>query len=381
MTITFQRVQSGDLVTANLMNQMMAAIESLDTRLNSMTSSVPSNVLAITQVLPAGTVRVGDKLQIIGGGFSSTPSLNLVTIGGVPVNVETGSTTSLLLVFVPGLPGLPGDGTGLPVTLSVSNTKGTVTSSLSVASPDVFQAQLLVSNTAAPPDAQILPNTSKTYTYQFTVTVFTTKDETFLFTPSVDLGWAAVATPASKLVQKTTGFTGTPVTVNVDVTVPSLAAGVKGKLTVTAKSQSNPSLKNTNAVDITVGSAPIAAQGDFTVAFANAVDGAASIAIDGAVELPKVGTLGEIDFQAGFKSTAQPNSKYNVTATIDKPTGWTITLVNPPILNVGTVPAFAPIAVQLTASAAAQPANLVVKATLQTDATKFATGSQPIRAK
>jgi hypothetical protein len=370
MAISFQRVQSGDLITANLMNQIMAAIESLDAR--SATGPTTTNMLMINKILPSSSVQTGDKIQIVGTGFDNTPALNLVSIGGVPVTVEGGSST-LIIVTVPATPG--------PVLLVVSNTNGTTSFPLTVTSAGALQAQMLVSNTGGPSDPKILQN--KTYTYQFTATIFTSKDETFLFSPSVDLGWTAVATPTSKFVSKTLGNTGTPVLVSVDVTIPNNTPDTtKGKLTLEARSQSNGTLKNSGSTDITVGAAAIQPTSDFTVAFANSVDGSASIANDGVVELPKNATLGEIDFQATFTSAAQGNNaKYDVTTTLDNSTGWTIVQTNPPGFSVGVVPSsFSPIAVQLKGSSTAVPTNLNIKVSLHSDPTKFNIGSQKIRA-
>jgi hypothetical protein len=370
MAITFQRVQPGDLITANLMNQIMAAIEALDARSTSVSTS--SGAIQITQVLPSSAVQTGDKIQIIGTGFSSTLSQNLVSIGGVPVAVEGGSP-SLLVVTVPGTPG--------PVLLVVSNSNGTATFPLNVTSAGGLQAQLLVSNTGGPADPQILAN--HTYAYTFTVTVFTNKDETFLFTPTVDAGWTAVANPTSQLVAKTTGNTGTPVVVTVNVTVPNgTANGVKGKLTLGARSQSNAAFKSEGSTTITVGSAPITPTNLWNVAFANLVDGAAAIAGDGSVTLPKTGTVGEIDFQASFTAGAPgSNAHYDVAASLDDATGWTIVLTNPAAFNVGVVPSqFAPLAVQLKASNTAVATNLNLKVSLTSDPTKFSIGTQKIRA-
>ena len=117
--------------------------------------------------------------------------------------------------------------------------------------------------------------------------------------------------------------------------------------------------------------------------FANSVDGSATIANDGAVELPKSGAVGEVDYQVTLTSSAQGNNaQYDVTATLDDPTGWTLVQTNPPNFKVGVVPSsFSPIAVLLKASNSAVTTNLNLKVSLHTDATKFNIGSQKVRAK
>jgi hypothetical protein len=99
----FERVSPGDLITANLVNRMMTAIEDLQVKVAGFESSTSTaSGPVILDVLPSRTIQLGQSIAIVGRNFAQPPDHNDVSIGGVPVvRFAPGSSASQLNVTVP----------------------------------------------------------------------------------------------------------------------------------------------------------------------------------------------------------------------------------------------------------------------------------------
>src|SRR5262245_53865495 len=103
MSLVVPSVRAGDLITADFMNQLIAAVNDLETRLAQLEGITPgaNGAVAITNVSPSD-LHVGDPFTIIGLNFG-TPSLCVVTFNnGNPVTAfKAGSDDTHLLLNVP----------------------------------------------------------------------------------------------------------------------------------------------------------------------------------------------------------------------------------------------------------------------------------------
>lgn len=126
------KVNPGDLIRADMVTEMLGLLLSLDQRVNVLElTSGPATGLFITSIIPAGPIRVGEEMQILGQNFGFSIGAHRVFIDGVQVlSFKTGSTDQKLIFTVPDIANVPV--TGKAVTLSVSNQTATEVRTLNV---------------------------------------------------------------------------------------------------------------------------------------------------------------------------------------------------------------------------------------------------------
>lgn len=102
-----REVRPGDLITAEMMNQVFTDLADLQTRVATLEGRTGGPVL--TNRSPLGDIRVNSLLTLFATGLDSTLSGNTVAIDGVPItSFVAGSDASRLIVLVPDLfAGLP----------------------------------------------------------------------------------------------------------------------------------------------------------------------------------------------------------------------------------------------------------------------------------
>ncbi len=184
-------VAAGDVITAEMMNQVLADIASLQTRVSVLELGIPAlDRPQIVLVSPEDGVRIGSELKVYG--FNLSPSdLTSVSIGDRTVNVFKNSSHSRLLAFdVPSVIGIPQG--GADVRLKITNEFGSddiMVNILPFESTDLT-ATIFISGPTVPPDA-LLPNT--TYTYTYSVSAVTTISATYTLSAEItgDSGWSA----------------------------------------------------------------------------------------------------------------------------------------------------------------------------------------------
>jgi len=118
------KVNRGDLITADLINAMIDEIEVLKQQLG---STGDSPVIAL--IMPSDDLHVGDPLDIRGDNFRFTQGAQLVTFDGVLVTAyKPGTTDSRLLINIPNIPNIPEIGRN--VDLIVANGFGSTSRAL-----------------------------------------------------------------------------------------------------------------------------------------------------------------------------------------------------------------------------------------------------------
>jgi hypothetical protein len=379
------QVRPGELITAELINQILAELESLGTRVTKLEAGVvvtPSESVIITGLQPSGPVPVQSELRILGKNFG-LPAGNVVTIDGVPVSqFKGGSTDTQLILDVPLIAGVPEQ--GKTVTLTVSNPVGFAQTFLVIvpAVQTTPTGSLFVTLSQSPTEPQLLAGQS--YTFVFAVVAFSNMQEVFGLTPSVSTGWTATIvdqsnapiTPPEVSIPKSDPPAGTTRNVRVRVTIPAgTAPNTTAQLRLAVASKRNPTGFNiTSGGDtITVGQPPPPPQ-RVTVSFSAVLGNPpASKNANNVVVIPVAATTYRVDF-----SVVNPDpGNYNFVLTA--PGGlWTAQIEG--ASNSGQLAANqgALVMTSLRAQAGAAPANLVLRVTKADDPTVFGQFTQPI---
>lgn len=197
MAETFPRVQPGDLITADLMNRILAALEGMDgrvTKLEGADSSGGGKAPVITGLMPSGQIRVGQDLTVLGKNFNQPAVNNIVTIDNVRImQFRFASNDTQLSFFIPQVTGLPSQ--GKLVTLTVSHEHGLASTQFTLL-PELTlpTGRVEVVYEVAPILPEGEPNIlgNRSYIFGFSLTSFTDKEATYQVVPNVSgTGWFA----------------------------------------------------------------------------------------------------------------------------------------------------------------------------------------------
>ncbi|RKH28823.1 hypothetical protein [Corallococcus sicarius] len=231
------KVKPGDLITSALFNDLIDYLEAQDQRLKVLEASIAT--VAILDVLPAGLIRMGSEMRVLGRGFG-TASLNTVLVDTVMITAfKAGSSDSQLIFELPAIPNVPS--TGRFVSLAVSNARGYASTTVQVgpAVPTVPEGSSLVTLSQTPTGSI---TAGATYDFFYTLKVISNMDETFKLTPTLQppagsavTGWATTVTDTTAArtplpngeitMAKGDAPSGTTKQVVVRVTIPPGATG------------------------------------------------------------------------------------------------------------------------------------------------------------
>jgi hypothetical protein len=179
-------VRPGDLITADLMNQILNDLADLQVRVAQLEgSAAASGVLKIAKILPA-VLRMGDELKVFGSGLAPAQLKSLSIEGNsVPLSaLKTGSNAALLIFDVPPILGIPDAGKN--VVLAVENTAGASDFGTFYVLPGIatnLEASFNVQRTTVAPGGNTTANTN--YDYTFSIEAFTSRDETYTLEPKL----------------------------------------------------------------------------------------------------------------------------------------------------------------------------------------------------
>jgi hypothetical protein len=250
------KVTAGELITAQLMNRIIEALNALERKVAEFADAV-----VIDEVSPPGDWRMGEQVTVRGRNFG-LPSQNKVTVasgGSIRVTLKSGSSDRLLLFDVPQFEGVPAS--GADGSFMIESPLGSAMEEIRILPPRALpQGQILV-GVAPPQVAAIEPG--RTYDYTCTVKFRTTESETFALTATAGTAqtrWAvavtdASQTPLSELFVPTAPAPGVDREVHVRITVPANASGA-ATMSLTATSKRNPQLAGAGDAIIQVGQPP-----------------------------------------------------------------------------------------------------------------------------
>jgi hypothetical protein len=181
-------VSPGDLITAELFNQVLADLNDLAQRvavLEGESDQVP-HVPIITQIVPQ-IVMTGQKFTVYGKNLNAA-LLSRIDIDTTNLKLEKidkqASTPTRLVLEAPAIMTLPGG--GKRVAIAISNPAGTGTGEYfqQPGQSTHLEANMLAPLKAASPKEKLKANTK--YDLTFEITIFTSLDERFILTAQSD---------------------------------------------------------------------------------------------------------------------------------------------------------------------------------------------------
>lgn len=208
-----KQVKPGDLITANVFNQMLADITDLAVRVAALEGSVGGPEVPVIFSISPNPVTVGSDMTITGENLDAR-YLTTIQIGDSRVAtglLKIGSNSKQLIFSTPGVTGATP--AGIPVQVLVANDAGTATSACVVRSGIAADLAATIGAviTKAPAGA-LVKNTD--YVFELDLTIESSHAETFQVTPLLTVnpatGWTIAVTDGGQAAVQPTA--GTPVT-------------------------------------------------------------------------------------------------------------------------------------------------------------------------
>lgn len=328
------QVQPGDLISADLMNEILAAIGDLQIRVAGLEGAGPSSsAVRIDGLRAIQPLRVNDPAEIYGAGFLVPALLNTVTMGGLPVANLRGSATQLFFQ----VPRLAVSSAGTATTVTVVNANGTASSAPIMVLPEPIvpsgQTQLTYTTPPVMPAGQ--PNLTgggNDYTFTFSIRFVPAVDNTSpsamynLSATCSGTGWSARFIDANQVLASA----GAAINVRVSVT----AGTGQNELMVSAVEASTGSkvAPGETRLSMAVGSPPPTPESRVRVVLANVGLGASIVG--SAVRFQR-GQSGAMQFTALMAE----GGDYTVEPAMRSAAGWTRDSLDISSFRVGTPPA------------------------------------------
>jgi hypothetical protein len=253
LTRQHEQVRPGDLITADLLNQILVQLADLQLRVVRLEGGTTlSGNVEIIEPNPSRTLRIGQRLVIVGRnlGTDSTVKIEEAFI----TSFEPGSdANSLIITSIPSVANIPE--VGRLVNLQVSNNSGTAATKFWLKQPQITipTGRVTVTLHEAPSGTF---QAGQSYLFKYKVLAILDIDETFDLQASADLGWKAVPVnsqgaeikPPEVFIRKGEIVTvGRTEIVSVQLTIPmGTGNDVEAKLTLRATSRANPTITDTS---------------------------------------------------------------------------------------------------------------------------------------
>lgn len=377
-----REVRPGELITAELMNQILAQLASLETRVAALesrdttTATVPTPAptpVAITELRPPGARRAGEELEVRGRNFLRPAENNRVRVGSVTVSpgqLKSRSSETLLVFDIPLVPEVQKEGG--PVDVEVRNTNGVATARLQLLPVRSFPSgRLEVFYTMAPILPEAAPNITagRSFDFIFSVAAFVDIEATYNLATKITSGWTAQvlrdsdSQPLNQITLAGDPLNGVRRDVRVRVTPPAGATSGTGSLELTVTESSGgggvPVGRNPSPVEIVIGSPPPVPETRIRVSLRSISSGATE---EGGRIRYVPGTTGVVSFSIAVAAGAAVAGNYTVTAEFRNPAGWTVN--SPPAagttFTVDNNGGGRPVNISAVASASASDTDLIV---------------------
>lgn len=382
-----KEVQPGDLITADLMNQILHDLDDLEMRVaqleaGSNTTTQPGAV--ITSINPSTNIHVGDHLTVNGNNFNVPTINNQVSLEQTPITggFGLGGTSQQFAFDIPDI-GVPAG--GKTVRLQVSNGAGSPASISFLLLPQVIvpAGRIDVAYSQAPALPVGAPNITagSSYIFGFTVTPKADRAGNYSVTPTMaDWGGAELLEDAVDNVRASNIFpiagnpSGTDQKVRVRVNVPAAAAPI-GPHTLTLNVlETTPGTKvvpGSGSATLAVGLPPPTPETRVQPSLAAPAPGQprGAATLDGInVRFTRTGTpataVGGLQLRIAF---AEPGT-YQLQPSLTNPTGWVVGPIAPLTIPAGgTFPTNQVVNVDVTASANATSTDFIFQISRGTD--------------
>jgi len=372
MAASITPVQSGNVITANLMNQVIQALSDLNTRVSALEGASTTTAAApkILSISPQSNVHVGDSMTVTGtnlwaAGLNSvyidlngtltkvtsftSQSDTQLTFSIPAVYVQAGGSSVYLRIVSPTLGSDAAQFTLLPAAVTIPN--GEITVQLSAAPTTVFSAPATgVSN----------------YTLNYMISANTTLGDTYSLNPTVTgTGWSAAILSSGIPVPNATLYIAaapsasqpTILTGSLQLSIPAGATG-SANLVLTVVSHLNP-------LGLTVPSPTAVIPVGGSVLLSNGIGimpepPAANLDANGNLLVP-IGGL-----QLKFLITVTAVGLYNLSYSFNN-SGWTASVPQTIQINTANLPTA--LSTVITPTAGAAPSNFSLTVALSTDTT------------
>ena len=202
--VTGNQVRPGDLISAQLMNQLLGTVSDLSLRVAQLEGGTTAQAPVITSIQPQ-VVRMGEQLTVDGSGLAPA-TLSSITIDGSPValnDLKPGSGATRLIFDAPPIIGVPEAGrTAVLKITGVAPPAAVGTFFLLPGVETVLSANFAITQVGRTPPGAIVANTNYDITYE--VSAISTLDATYTLTPvmtgSGGSGWTATVKGATQIV-------------------------------------------------------------------------------------------------------------------------------------------------------------------------------------
>jgi len=154
-------VAPGDLITAELFNQVLSDINDLSIRLSALEGAAGAPIIDLLN--PSKTVAVNTILKVTGRNFNSEPRFNVVKIGSVEITQFRADSTPTELIFM-----VPDMFVGLPADLPVRVRNGERISNavaIKVVEPDETQQGAYIPQIITSPAGQVAAEAVLNFTW------------------------------------------------------------------------------------------------------------------------------------------------------------------------------------------------------------------------
>jgi hypothetical protein len=182
-------VQAGDVITAELMNQVLADIGNLQARVAELENGIPSQESPkILFVTPNDGAPIGSELQVVGTNLLLS-TLTSIRLGNRPIDAVISNSDKLLVFEVPAIPNIPTQGAN--VNLVVTNQFGNDLISVRVLQSEtpILDANVEIFIQTFP-DVEIEPGS--THDFRFRIVASANLTEEYTVTTRIDgaAGWS-----------------------------------------------------------------------------------------------------------------------------------------------------------------------------------------------
>jgi hypothetical protein len=364
MALTFPPVQSGDIIAASLMNQIIQALSNLDARVTTLEGSGATTTGApkIQSYSPTTNIHVGDQFTVNGQNlWAAGMNAVFITMGGTATRVTQFSTQNdTQLVF--NIPAVSVQPAGSQVTVQVvSPTQGSDSASfiLLPAAVTIPTGQIRIQLSSLP-GATFNPGNNK---LSYTISATTTLDDTYDLIPTVDgTGWTvtmldklgAPISNATLFIAAAPSLTQpTTATGSLQLTIPNGATG-SANLVLEVRSHLNPTGLDPHSpkAAIPVGGTVLLSSGIGIVPQPNPGD----LDSSGNLLVPVT------SLQLNFAVTVTTAGAYTLVASFDNDAGhWSATIPSPVTFPAANFPT--PINAIITPQKGAKPSNLFLTIT------------------
>ena len=193
--VTGNQVRPGDLISAQLMNQLLGTVSDLSLRVAQLEGGTTAQAPVITSIQPQ-VVRMGEQLTVDGSGLAPA-TLSSITIDGSPValnDLKPGSGATRLIFDAPPIIGVPEAGRTAVLKISGAAPPAAVgTFFLLPGVETVLSADFTITQIARTPAGAFVANTTYDITYE--IAAITTMDATYTLAPVMTgtggTGWTA----------------------------------------------------------------------------------------------------------------------------------------------------------------------------------------------